>query len=185
MNLPNILTIARILLLAPITALFFMESAWGPLAAYTCFALYVLAAITDFLDGYLARKLKQITPFGTFLDPISDKIFVATLLVLLVGFGRLPDLWMMTVIIILAREFLVSGLREFLGPHNIQLPVTKLAKWKTAVQMIATGALILGPFVPYALMAGQIGMLAAALITLITGWIYLRSGMSSMKDLNA
>ena len=174
MNLPNILTLLRILMLPVIGCVFFMEPVWGAAAAWTAFAIYALAALTDFLDGYLARKWNQITPFGTFLDPISDKVFVAAMLVLLVGFGRLPDIWMVPVILILAREFLVSGLREYLGPMGISLPVTKLAKWKTAVQMIATALLVIGPHLPYVLEAGRWGLVIAALLTVVTGWIYLR-----------
>jgi cardiolipin synthase len=175
LNLPNFLTLFRLLLLVPIIALFFLEATWGASAAWLCLLLYAIASITDFFDGYLARKLNQITPLGTFLDPISDKIFVSAVLIALVGFDRLPGLWMIAVILILSREFLVSGLREFLGPKNIQLPVTKLAKWKTALQMIATGFLVIGPYAPYTLLIGQWGLAAAAALTAMTGWIYVRA----------
>lgn len=181
MTIPNLLTIARILMIPVIIWLFFMEGTWGATAAYACFGVYVLSALTDWLDGYLARKWDQITPFGTFLDPIADKILVGALLVLLIEFDRLPGLWAIAVIIIFTREFLVAGLREFLGPKNIQLPVTKLAKWKTAVQMIACGALILGPIMPYAMIGGQIGLAIAALLTAITGWIYIKGSLDHFK----
>lgn len=183
LNLPNILTLLRIALLVPIIALFYMESAMGANAAWICLGLYIIASLTDFFDGYLARKNNQITAFGTFLDPISDKVFVGTLLILLVGFGRLPDFWMITVIIILAREFLVSGMREFLGPHNIKMPVTNLAKWKTTVQMIAVGLLIIGPYLGYTLLIGQLALVVAAILTCVTGWIYLKVGLKALKDL--
>lgn len=181
LNLPNTLTIARLLLLPVIVWLFFMEPQWQATAAWWCFGLYAVAAITDWFDGYVARKMNLVTPFGTFLDPISDKIFVAAMLVLLVGFGRLPDLWMVCVIVILAREFLVSGLREFLGPKNIKVPVSKLAKWKTTVQMVATGVLIIGPYFTYGLEAGQWLMVLAAALTVITGWGYMKAGFQHIR----
>ena len=182
-NLPTILTLARILLLPVFIWLFFMERQWGAQTAYLLLQLYVLAAVTDFLDGYIARKYNKVTPLGTFLDPISDKIFVATLLILMLASGRLEGLWIIPVIIILAREFMVSGLREYLGPLNVKLPVSKLAKWKTAVQMIALGVLIIGPYFPYGLLGGQILLSLAALITVITGWAYLKTGLDHMRKM--
>ena len=124
-NLPNILTMARIFLIIPILLCFFLEPHLGPVMSWSAFVFYVIASITDFFDGMIARKFNMVTPFGTFLDPISDKIFVGALLVLLVGFGRLDGLMMIPVIAIFTREFLISGLREFLGPHDIQMPVTQ------------------------------------------------------------
>lgn len=183
MTIPNILTLARLGLLPLIMAGLFMEAQLGPIATWFCFVLYVIAAITDFFDGWLARKLNQITPLGTFLDPICDKVFVGALLVLLVGFGRLEGLWMIPVILILSREFLVSGLREYLGPHDVKLPVTNLAKWKTTLQMIALGLLIVGAAIPLALTLGQWLLLAAAVLTLQTGWIYMQAGLEVMKKI--
>ena len=184
MNLPNILTIARLILLLPILACFYLEAQFGAPVIWTCFVLYATASLTDFLDGWLARKLNQISAFGTFLDPISDKIFVGALLVLLVAFGRLEGLWLIVVITIFTREFLISGLREYLGPHNIQMPVTKLAKWKTASQMISLGFLILGPVVTPLLIIGQILLLVAAVLTIITGWGYMKVGMDFIKKMS-
>lgn len=181
LNLPNILTLARLALLPVIIWLFFMEREWGAQAAYLNFGLYVLAAITDWLDGYIARSKNLVTEFGTFLDPIADKIFVATLMILLIGFVRLPDLWMIPVIIILAREFLVSGLREYLGPKKVKMPVTKLAKWKTATQMLAIALLILGPYVHSALEAGRALLIIATLLTVITGYTYMKAGLDHMN----
>jgi len=177
LTLPNILTLSRIALLPFMVAGFFMEPVWGSPVTWGIFALYGVSAITDFLDGWAARKLNQISPLGTFLDPIADKIFVAALLVLLVAFGRLTGLYIIPVILILAREFAVSGLREFLGPQDIKLPVTTLAKWKTTTQMLSLGLLILAPAVPYTLVAGQGLLLVATLLTLITGGQYLRAGL--------
>lgn len=182
LNLPNILTIARILLLPFMMMCFFMEPVYGAVASWICLGLYVIAAVTDFLDGWVARKFNQVSPFGTFLDPISDKIFVGCLLVLLVGFGRLEGVWMIPVMLILFREFLISGLREFLGPQNVKLPVTNLAKWKTTLQMLSLGFLVIAPALPYTLVIGQWSLAAAAALTIITGWGYVKTGLEVMKS---
>ena len=182
-TIPNILTMARILLLPLIIACFYLEADFGPLAVWTCFVLYVIASITDFLDGWAARKFNQISAFGTFLDPISDKIFVGFLLVLLVAFGRLEGFWLIPVLAIFFREFLISGLREFLGPHNVKMPVTKLAKWKTTLQMVSLGFLVLGPINAALLMIGQWSLLIAAILTLITGWGYMKTGIDVMRKM--
>ncbi len=110
-NLANILTIARLFLLPIIIALFYLEASWGGVAIWLCFFIYIIASITDFFDGYIARKYNQITAFGTFLDPISDKIFVATLLLLLVAFNKVTGACIICLILIFMRKFLVSGLR--------------------------------------------------------------------------
>ena len=176
-NLANILTAARMVLLPFMVALFYMEASWGAWAAWFCFVLYAVCAITDYFDGYVARRYDQITPLGTFLDPISDKIFVGTLLILLVAFGRINGLWIILVLLIFAREFMVSGLREFLGPQNVTMPVTFMAKWKTTVQMVATGFLILGPHAPLGTEIGLIALLIAAVLTLVTGTQYLTKAL--------
>lgn len=178
MNTPNLLTLSRILMLPVLVGLFFVP---GATAAWVALALYILAAGTDFLDGHLARSMNSTSALGKFLDPISDKIFVATLLVALVEFDRLPGVWIVPAIIILSREFMVAGLREYLGPHNIQIPVSKLAKWKTGVQMTALGFLVIGDYgdalVPHTLLIGQWGLTVAALLTVYTGWSYLKTGI--------
>lgn len=181
-NLPNILTLSRIAMLPVLMGLFFIPEPW---AAWSALGVYTLAAITDFLDGYLARSMDQISSFGKFLDPISDKIFVATLLLILVGFDRLTGVWIIPAIVILMREFLVAGLREYLGPLNVQLPVSKLAKWKTTVQMVTLGFLIVGNYgdviLPHTLSYGQWGLTLAAILTVITGWDYLKAGLKHIK----
>ena len=181
-NLANILTVARLFMLPVIIALFFAEEAWGGIAIWLCVLVYAIAAATDFFDGYIARKYNQITDFGTFLDPISDKIFVSTLLILLVAFGKIEGLWIICVILIFAREFLVSGLREFLGPKDVQMPVTKLAKWKTMVQMLSLGFLMIAGYAPYALELGQVLLALATGLTIITGISYMMVGLKHMKD---
>ena len=182
-TIPNILTMGRMALLPFMIACFYLEADASPEVVWVCFGLYVLAALTDFFDGWAARKFNKISAFGTFLDPISDKIFVGTLLILLTAFGRLEGLWLLPVLIIFFREFLISGLREFLGPHDVKMPVTQLAKWKTTFQMLSLGFLILGPAVPYVLSIGQWLLLLAALLTLITGWGYMKAGMDVIKKM--
>ena len=156
--------------------LLYQPESW---AMWSALSLYALSAITDFFDGYLARKMNIVSPFGTFLDPIADKVFVAIILIALVDIGRLDGLWTIPVIIIFTREFLVSGMREFLGPKDIKLPVTQLAKWKTTFQMVALGILIYGG---EALTGGQITLAIAAALTVITGWGYLKVGLKHLND---
>ncbi len=183
-TVPNVLTLSRIFSIPVLVVLFYIDTPW---AAWTALGLYALAAFTDYLDGYLARRWDQISAFGRFLDPVSDKIFVATILVLLVGFDRLPGLWMIPAIIIMIREFTISGLREFLGAAHVSVPVTRLAKWKTALQMVALGFLVIGPYAqnlfPPTMTAGQWGLGIAAVLTVVTGWEYLKVGLSHIRTM--
>ena len=178
LTIPTILTLARLVVLPLLVWLILTNQPWA------AFGLYVLGALTDFLDGYLARKLDQITPFGTFLDPIADKIYVCAIFVALVANGVLSGVALIAVIIIFSREFLISGLREFLGPYNVQMPVTKLAKWKTATQMLATGALLLVGALPFIDIAGLALLYIAAVLTVITGYSYMKTGLAAMKTLD-
>lgn len=181
-NLANILTIGRIALLPLIVWLFYLEESLGGLAIWLCLFVYILIAISDYFDGYIARKYDQITWFGTFLDPISDKIVVSTLLVLLVAFGKITGYGIILVLLIFAREFLISGLREFLGPKNVKMPVTNLAKWKTTVQMLSLGFLIIDGYAPYAGELGLFLLLLATILTLWTGLSYVATSFKHMKD---
>jgi cardiolipin synthase (CMP-forming) len=181
MNLANILTLSRLALLPFIAILFFFPYEW---AAWLCLLLYGLAALTDFLDGYVARKYNQVTSLGTFLDPVIDKIFIAVLFLLLAGTGRIYGAWIFLPVLILSREFLVSGLREFLGPQNIQLPVSNLAKWKTALQMISIALLIIGPVVLYMLELGRILLAVATVLTVYTGYEYLRTALPHIRKMS-
>ncbi|MEI6986592.1 MAG: CDP-diacylglycerol--glycerol-3-phosphate 3-phosphatidyltransferase, partial [Rhodospirillaceae bacterium] len=134
MSLPNLLTLARIAAIPPAVALFYVPWAW---ADWVLLGLFLSAAFTDWLDGHLARALKQESAFGRFLDPIADKLLVMALLFMLAATGRLPDLSVVPGVMILLREILISGLREFLAGVGVSLRVSGLAKWKTAVQMVA------------------------------------------------
>ncbi|MGB0631457.1 MAG: CDP-diacylglycerol--glycerol-3-phosphate 3-phosphatidyltransferase [Alphaproteobacteria bacterium] len=184
LTLPNILTLSRVAVIPVFVGLFFLESATGQWIA--C-GLFALAAITDFFDGYVARSRGQMSAFGTFLDPVADKLLVASALLMMVAFNQISGLAVIPAVIILCREILVSGLREYLAGFAVSLPVSRLAKWKTTVQMVAIGFLIVGnaahPAVPETFpvrLIGEVGLWAAALITLITGFDYLRTGLRHM-----
>ncbi len=179
-TLPNLLTFFRIGLIPVIVCLFYFAR---PLSNWIAASIFILACITDYLDGYFARTLKQTTRFGVFLDPIADKLLVAATLLMLVGFGRIQGLTLIPAVIILCREILVSGLREFLAEVHVSVPVTQLAKWKTAIQMIALSLLIIedipGFLIPIDTI-GTFGLWVAAFLTLITGFDYLRAGLKHM-----
>ncbi|MBI2707445.1 MAG: CDP-diacylglycerol--glycerol-3-phosphate 3-phosphatidyltransferase [Proteobacteria bacterium] len=179
-TVPNLLTFARIALVPVVVTLFYFDR---PLSNWIAASIFVLACITDYLDGYFARALKQTTRFGIFLDPVADKLLVAATLLMLVGLGRIQGFNLIPAVIILCREILVSGLREFLAETRRSLPVTSLAKWKTTIQMIALALLIIETVPGFPLpidLLGTIGLWIAALLTLITGFDYLRAGLKYM-----
>lgn len=182
-SLPNLLTLSRVLAVPLLVALL-----WNPgtAATLTAFALFCVAGATDYLDGYLARARGTVSKLGIFLDPIADKIMVAATIVMLVHTGAVHGLAVIPALIILLREITVSGLREFLAGLQVSLPVSALAKWKTAAQMIALGALILGlatpaiaPWLP-AHAVGLVLLWIAAALTVVTGYDYLRVGLKHM-----
>ena len=173
-NPPNLLTGARVLAVPAMVAAFYIPGAVGKLV--TC-AIFTVAAVTDYFDGYLARSWSMQSPFGRMLDPIADKLLVGAAILMLVHFERAPIL---PSLIILCREILVSGLREFLAEAQVGLPVSRLAKWKTSVQMLAIGFLIAGSAAPwwlYAEYVGTYGLWLAAGLTLVTGFDYLMVGL--------
>ena len=175
------LTLSRLLLLPLILVTI---AAGSPQALWIAFALYAIGSFTDFLDGWVARRFNQITPLGTFLDPIIDKVYVAGLLVMLTATQTINGSWIALPVLIFVREFLISGLREFLGPRNIQFPVTSLAKWKTTTQMIALGVLIIAPLIPYGAISGLGLLTLATLLTLITGIQYFAAGLDHMRKMD-
>lgn len=181
-NLPNLLTAFRIGMVPLLVMVMFI-----PANSARWFALFLfsLAAITDFFDGYLARKHSTQSDLGTLLDPIADKFLVLASLLMLIAIGTLSGLNVVAAIIILGREILVSGLREFLANSSVKLPVTQLAKWKTTIQMIALGFLIVGPagasVIPGSVLIGIIGIWFAAIITVITGYQYVAQGILKMS----
>ena len=179
-NIPNALTVARIFAVPLLIAVFYLPA---PAAHWAAMAVFVVASVTDWVDGYLARRWKQQSDFGKVLDPIADKLLVAAALFMLAAFDRLSIASIVASIAILGREILVSGLREFLA-GRASLPVTQLAKWKTAVQMTAISVLLVAPALPANLRAqliGEIALWIATAMTLITGWDYLRRGLEFMR----
>lgn len=181
LTLPNILTLSRILAVPLLVALL-----WPVPRAYDfglAFALYCLMGITDYFDGYLARAQGTVSKLGVFLDPIADKIMIAAVILMLVFIQAIVGFHVIAALIILLREIMVSGLREFLAGLSVSLPVSRLAKWKTTFQLVSLGALILAGAVPHwplVLTLGLITLWAAAILTLITGWDYLRAGVAHM-----
>lgn len=173
-NLPNALTYSRIIVIPIFIAVFYWES---PLSHWILAGLFVYASVTDFLDGYYARAWNVTSKIGRFLDPIADKLLVATALMMLVYTERADVL---PAIAIVCREILVSGLREFLAELRISVPVSRLAKFKTAAQLVAISLLLVAPALPAWLYAGMLGdalLWVAAILTLITGYIYLKTGI--------
>ncbi len=182
-NLPNILTYGRIVAVPVVAGLLLWDTYE---ARWTALAIYIIAAITDFFDGYLARRWKQQSSLGRMLDPIADKVLVAVVLLVLCSSPILYGGHIWAAIIILSREVLVSGLREYLGELQVSVPVTKIAKWKTTVQLVAIGFLIAGPagdtIIPHLTTFG-IGLLwVAAGLTLYTGYDYFRAGIRHVVD---
>ena len=181
-KIPNILTIGRIIIVPFFVLAFYLPGFYGDLTACV---LFVIASFTDFLDGMLARMMGEESKLGELLDPIADKIIVATALILLVMSGTIRHYEVIAAIIILTREILISGLREFLARGQIKLPVTNLAKLKTFLQMIAIALLLTGEtgnkiinFQDYnAQTIGIILLWLSAFLTLYTGYEYLRKGI--------
>ncbi|MEC7741445.1 MAG: CDP-diacylglycerol--glycerol-3-phosphate 3-phosphatidyltransferase [Pseudomonadota bacterium] len=195
LTLPNILTLSRIFAI-PLLAYFLWWPGWE-MGYLLAFGLYCLMGVTDYFDGYLARTSGTVSKLGIFLDPIADKIMVAAVILVLAAQGVLRgpyvgDAHVIAGLIILMREIAVSGLREFLGPLQVSVPVSKLAKWKTTFQMISLGSLIIGQGLPeWTITLGEIDanvphtvglatLWAAAVLTVITGWDYLRVGLKHM-----
>ena len=175
-SLPNLLTYGRILAIPALVACFFVEADWG---RWLAMWILIAAGVSDFLDGYLARAWQQQSAIGRMLDPIADKLIVAASLMMLAADGTIAGWSLWAGIIILCREILVSGLREFLATLSVSVPVTKLAKWKTLAQMVAIGFLLAGnagdKIWPYTTLFGLSLLWIAALLTLYTGYDYLKA----------
>ncbi|MDQ6434315.1 CDP-diacylglycerol--glycerol-3-phosphate 3-phosphatidyltransferase [Mesorhizobium sp. LHD-90] len=191
-NLPNMLTYGRILAVPLVVLCFFLEGRLqsSEFARWSAFAIFIIASLTDYLDGYLARAWQQTSNIGRMLDPIADKLLVATCLLLLAADtdhrGGIAGWSLWAAIIILCREILVSGLREYLAELKVSVPVTKLAKWKTTAQMVAIAFLLLGPvgdrILPYWTQIGIFLLWVSAILTLYTGYDYFRAGLKHIVD---
>jgi cardiolipin synthase len=186
LSLPNLLTLSRILAVPLLVFLLWRPT---PIDYAITFVLYCVVGITDYFDGYLARAQGKISRLGQFLDPIADKIMVAAVLMMLISSRKanpvpeIDGLHIIAALIILLREIIVSGLREFLAPLNVSVPVSAMAKWKTTLQLVALGALILSGAFPkdeWIHTTGLACLWAAAALTMITGYDYLRVGLKHM-----
>lgn len=198
-KIPNFLTTFRIVIIPILILSFYIP---GRISHIIAAALFGIAAITDYFDGYLARKMKAQSNFGKCLDPIADKLLVIVTIVMLIKFNPSDQLILIAGLIIICREVLVSGLREFLAEFRVSVPVSKLAKYKTFVQMLAIGGLLLGErgtsyavyswvgkfvehdvkflFVDFIVFTSRILFIAAAALTVITGYAYFRAGLRNM-----
>jgi len=184
-NLPNMLTLFRIAVIPGLVALFYLDS---PLGNWLASGLFAIAAITDFLDGYIARATRQQSALGRFLDPVADKLLVSAALLMMVGFGHIEGLVILPAVVILCREIMVSGLREFLAGLRVSVPVSALAKLKTVLQMVAIGVLIVGDAGPAAIpvrLIGEFGLWIAAALTLVTAYDYLRASIRHIERASA
>ncbi|QFU17281.1 CDP-diacylglycerol--glycerol-3-phosphate 3-phosphatidyltransferase [Microvirga thermotolerans] len=183
-NLANLLTYGRLAAVpAVVGLLFWPEDHWSRWAAL---AIFALAGITDYLDGYVARTYSQQSALGRMLDPIADKLLVAACLLMLVADRTIQGWSLWAAIVILCREILVSGLREFLAELKVGVPVSRVAKWKTTAQIVAVGFLVAGPagesVLPGTVTIGTILLWVSAILTIYTGWDYLKTGIHHMMD---
>ena len=190
-SIPNILTCARIAAIPVVVGCVYAQSIMdGPLwLRWVALAVFIAAAITDFLDGYYARIWDQQSAFGRMLDPIADKLLVASCLLMLAADGIIHGWTLWAAIVILCREILVSGLREYLAALRVSVPVTKLAKWKTTAQLVAIGFLLAGEagdqVFPFTTQLGLLLLWLSALFTIYTGWDYFRSGIHHLIEEDA
>jgi len=186
--LPNLLTYARIAAVPVVVGLLYWQSIFdGPLwLRWVALAFFIAAGVTDILDGYLARTWGQHSSLGRMLDPIADKLLVASCLLMLAAEETIRGWTLLAAVVILCREILVSGLREYLAELRVGVPVTRLAKWKTTGQMVAVGFLIAGDagdrIVPVVTQVGIMLLWLSALLTLYTGWDYMRAGLRYVID---
>ena len=183
-KIPNILTIGRLILVPVLVFAYYLP---GRLGDWLGFSIFVIASFTDFLDGFFARLLKQQSKLGELLDPIADKIIVVTALVLLVADNQIKGQEVIASIIIICREILVSGLREYLAKFKLKIPVSNMAKVKTFFQMFAISILLTGPYGDQLLfnLGSEIGIALlwiAAVLTLVTGYSYLKKGIEHAID---
>jgi len=177
-SLPNVLTLARIAFVPLFVAAFFLP---GEAGRWLAFVLFCIAGMTDAVDGMIARHLKAESSLGRMLDPIADKLIVSAALLMLAADQTLQGIDLIPALVILCREILVSGLREFLAGADVSLPVTRVAKLKTVMQMVAIAALMASSaaasMLPGVTVVAKIGLWLAASLTLYTGYAYLQAGL--------
>ena len=184
LSLPNILTYVRLAAVPAVVALLFWpRDDW---ARWQALVVFIGAGVTDYFDGYFARLYAQQSALGRMLDPIADKLLVAACLLMLVNARTIQGVHLWATIVILCREILVSGLREFLAELKVSVPVSRVAKWKTALQLVAVGFLIAGPagefVLPGTTTIGLVLLWIAAILTIYTGWDYLKAGIRHVVE---
>jgi cardiolipin synthase len=183
LSLPNLLTYGRIVAVPVVAGCIFLSDilAWGIWLRWVALAVFILAAVTDYFDGYLARAWAQVSSIGRMLDPIADKLLVGVCLLVLAADGTIRGWSLWAAIVILSREILVSGLREYLAELRVSVPVSQLAKWKTGLQLVAIGFLLAGQagekVMPGTILIGIALLWVAAILTIYTGWDYFRAGL--------
>ncbi len=180
--LPNLLTLARIFSIPFIIACFYVNGFWAHLSATI---IFIIACLTDFFDGYFARQWKQASALGRFLDPVADKLLVSTILLMLSGVGIISGVHLIAATIILAREIIVSGLREFMAEMMVRVPVTRYAKWKTAMQMVSITCLLCSamfPQLPFIKKSGIFLLWIAVIMTVFTCVRYLKFGAVNIAN---
>jgi cardiolipin synthase len=184
MTLANWLTLSRIAAIPLLVTLLYIP---GEVGAWSACVVFALAGFTDWLDGHVARTRNQGSDFGRMMDPIADKLLVASALLVMVATQKIAGWAVLAALVVLCREILVSGLREYLASLRVGLPVSRLAKWKTGLQMGCIGWLIVGddgPAFLYPRLVGEIMLWAAAVMTLWTGWDYLRAGLGHARPMS-
>ncbi len=183
-SVPNLLTFGRVAAVPVVVGCLY----WSGIHAMRWIALgvFIAAGITDFLDGYLARRLAQQSALGRMLDPIADKLLVSAVLMMLVADHTIENYSLLAAVVILCREVLVSGMREFFAELKVSIPVSRIAKWKTTLQLVALGFLVAGPagdaVLPGVSATGLALFWAAALLTIYTGWDYLRAAVKHVTE---
>lgn len=182
-HLPNILTLFRVSLIPLIVAILFLDS---QISSWLSFVIFITAAITDFFDGWTARRFKSSSNLGKFLDPLADKLLVTSILVMLIYLNKIQGIFVFVTLIIILREILISGLREFLSSMNKKLPVSNLAKWKTTVQFLSISFLLIDDAIKEFPLS-EIGLTLlsiAALLTLISAYDYIKNTFIHFLDNN-
>src|ERR1043165_5412571 len=186
--LPNLLTYARIAAVPIVVACMYFQAIleYGLWLRWVALFVFIAAGLTDVLDGYVARSWGQQSVFGRMLDPIADKLLVSSCLLMLAADGTIRGWALWAAIVILCREILVSGLREYLAALRVSVPVTKLAKWKTTIQLVAIGFLLAGEagdlVVPVVTQIGLLLLWISAILTVYTGWDYFRHGIHHVLE---
>ena len=183
-SLPNVLTYSRVAAVPVVVALLFWpEDTWS---RWSALAIFIAAGVTDYFDGYFARAYSQQSQLGRMLDPIADKLLVSACLLMLAADHSIAGVSLWAAIVILCREVLVSGLREYLAELKVGVPVSRVAKWKTVLQLVAIGFLIAGPagevVLPGTIQIGLVLLWIAAALTIYTGWDYLKVGIATVVE---